>query len=111
LRHPSTMLTHLRHAKVTAKDLRRTASLLDAAYDQATQIRIDGSMSDERINVILDNLENFEFAAFARLCLGRSRAAAYGLRHLSGRRPPEWSEGTRLRPEHRFATALPPICY
>ena len=48
------MLTHLRNAKVTAKDLRHTASLLDTAYDQAAQIRIDGSMSDERINAILD---------------------------------------------------------
>ena len=93
------MLTHLRHAKVTAKDLRRTASLLDAAYDQAAQIRIDDSMSDERINAILENLE---FAAFARLCPLQSRSvwASSSL----------WSPAARMERKHA-AKAGASVCH
>lgn len=68
--HPAAILAHLRNCKVTSSSLLKVASLLDQAFEAAAeaQVKLDGAKSDEDLTVQLDQLQELEFGAVARLC-------------------------------------------
>ena len=68
--HPAAMLAHLRRCKVTSASLLRVASLLDREFEAAAeaQVKLDGALSDEDLTAQLDQLQELEFGAVARLC-------------------------------------------
>jgi hypothetical protein len=64
---PGGILDNLRQEEVTAKELRKTAAYLDDIREAAVKNRIDGTMSDEEIERILNDIQRLEFGAVARL--------------------------------------------
>ncbi|MGF7212639.1 hypothetical protein GGE65_007274 [Skermanella aerolata] len=68
--HPEAILAHLRTCKVTPSSLLKVASLLDREFDAAAeaQVKLDGNKSDEDLKAQLDQLQELEFGAVARLC-------------------------------------------
>lgn len=65
---PGGILDNLRQEGVTAKELRKAAAYLDDIREAAVANRIDGTMDDEEIERILNDIQRPEFGAVSRLC-------------------------------------------
>lgn len=62
------LLDLLREREITAKGLRQAAAYLDDIREDAVKGRIVGTMTDEEIARILDDIQRLEFGTVARLC-------------------------------------------
>jgi hypothetical protein len=62
------ILAGLRDRNVSVQDLRQTAAYLDGIREEAVKSRVTGSMSDEEIDRVLDDIQKLEFGGVSRLC-------------------------------------------
>lgn len=66
--HSGAILAGLREMNVAPKALRQAGAYLDDVREEAVKSSVDGSMTDEQIERILDDIQKLEFGSVSRLC-------------------------------------------